>query len=105
MGEFQVGRVQPHLFSEVDLYWGRSFLIGDLVERSNGVCAILSHRLNSRFDQGVMGAQYLVGVERGVVSEEDLIGREPGGGVDSVVVHSRGEREPVRPPLWVARGD
>ncbi len=100
-----MGRVQPYLFSEVELCRGWSFLIGDLVERSDGVCAILSHRVNPRFDQGVMGTQHFVGVERGVISKKDLIGREPGGGVDPIIVHSRGEREPVRPSLWVVRGD
>src|SRR6266478_10244974 len=105
MGEFQVGCVQPYLFSEVELCRGWPFLIGDLVERSNGVCAILSHCENSRFDQSVMGAQHFVGVERGVISEKDLIGGESGGSVDSIVVHSGGEREPVCPSLWVVRGD
>src|SRR6266403_712117 len=105
MGEFQVGRVQPYLFSEVELCRGWSFLVGDFVERSDGVCAILSHCLNSRFDQGVMGAQYFVGVERGVVPKEDLIRREPGSGVDSIIMHSCGKREPMCPPLWIVRSD
>src|SRR6266403_344848 len=105
MGEFQVRRVQPNSFSEMELCRGWPFLIGDFVERSNGVCAILSHRVNPRFDQGVMGTQHFVRVERGVISKKDLIGRESGGGVDSIIVYRRGEREPVRPPLWVVRGD
>src|SRR6266436_4995602 len=53
MRKFQMGRVQPYLFSEMELCRGWPFLIGDLVERSDGVCVILSHCLNSRFDQGV----------------------------------------------------
>jgi len=47
MGEFQMGGVQPDLFSEMELCWWWTFLIGDFVERSDGVCAILGHRLYS----------------------------------------------------------
>jgi len=47
--------------------------------------------------------EYFVGVERGIVSEEDLVGGKPGGGVNSVVVYRGGEREPVCPSFRVVR--
>ncbi len=52
-----------------------------------------------------MGLQHFVGIERGVVSKEDLVGGEPGSGVDPIIVHRCGECEPVCPSLWVIRGD
>src|SRR6266403_683902 len=42
-------------FSVKQLRRGSPFLLGALVEHPNGACAILSHRLNSRFDYGVVG--------------------------------------------------
>src|SRR6266404_2865732 len=50
MGKFQVRCIKPYLFSEVELCRGWSFLIGNFIECPNGVCAVLSHGVNSRFD-------------------------------------------------------
>ena len=52
-----------------------------------------------------MGLQHFVGVERGVVPEEDLVGRKSGGRIDPIVMYCGGECKPVRPSFWVVRGD
>ena len=50
-----------------------------------------------------MGLQHFVGVERGVISEQDLVGGEPGSGVDPIVVYHCGKCKPVCPSFWVVR--
>ncbi len=52
-----------------------------------------------------MRPQHFVGIERGVVSEEDLVRRESSGRVDPIIMHRRGQCEPVCPSFRVVRGD
>jgi len=48
-----------------------------------------------------VGLQHFVGVERGVVSEEDLVRGKSGSGIDSIVMHRCGQCEPVCPSSWI----
>src|SRR6266404_3793899 len=89
----------------MELRRGWPFLVRDSVERSDGICAILGHGLYSRLDQSVVGPQHFVGVQCGVVSEEDLIGRKSGGGIDPVVMYHCGQCKPMCPSFWIIRGD